>query len=178
MRQKTFDFFYATGIWFINGRQGIKIGWGLALEWALGLNPPFRLCITSQGVDDTQPKGRQMGKHIVSTCQINPLILPRRPRPPPLFSTGLPLCICSMCLLAYAKASAFSVSRHHDADSNHPSATFPYFIVDCDLWNGLSIVRTSHFIVKSALPFCPITRSNALFLAAFFTYDISWQLPY
>ena len=79
MRQKTFDFFYATGIWFINGRQGIKIGWGLALEWALGLNPPFRLCITSQGVDDTQPKGRQMGKHIVSTCQINPLILPRRP---------------------------------------------------------------------------------------------------
>lgn len=47
-----------AGIWFINGRQGIKIGWSLALEWILGLNPPFLLgCVLPvKGLTIDSPK--------------------------------------------------------------------------------------------------------------------------
>lgn len=82
------------GAW--QGWQGIKIGWGLALEWALGLNPPFRLCITSQGVDDTQPKGRQMGKHLVPAKFIHLFFLA---------DPGHRLCFLPACRCAFAQCA-------------------------------------------------------------------------
>lgn len=89
MRQKTLDFFYACRYLVYKWKAGDKDRMESSPGVDFRTKSPFsfRLCITSQGVDDRQPKGRQMRKDIVSIWKMDPLILFRRPRLSFLYST-------------------------------------------------------------------------------------------